>query len=131
MLRGAEKHKFTPDVAVEWVTVLLYIRRSSVQVSARMPAILTEGSRGFPQYIHGNVCINLEIGHDCVYTGAGIAQSLERKVTGWTAVVRFQAWAKVFFSIPQCLDQLWGPPKLHSYPMGTGGSFLGGKEAGA
>jgi hypothetical protein len=39
------------------------------------------------------------------------------------------AGAVIFFSSPPCPDWPRGPPGL--YPMGTGGSFPGGKAVGA
>jgi hypothetical protein len=43
----------------------------------------------------------------------GIAQSVQRWPTGWTAKVRIPAGAR-FFSSPQCPDWLWGQPSLLS-----------------
>jgi hypothetical protein len=45
--------------------------------------------------------------------GDGIAQSVQRRATGWTARVRFPAGAR-FFSSLQCSDRFWGPPTLLS-----------------
>lgn len=45
------------DVLVGWLTLLLRIERSKVQISARRPAIVTEGSCGFPQYLQASAGI--------------------------------------------------------------------------
>jgi hypothetical protein len=60
---------------------------------------------------------------DFINIGAGIAQSLCRLATGWTAGVKFPAGTR-FFSSQQRLDRLWGPPGLLSnqysgqFPLG-------------
>jgi hypothetical protein len=60
---------------------------------------------------------------------AGILQSVSRQATGWTARVRFLARAR-YFSL---LYSVWTGSGAHpaSHPMGTRGSFSGGKAAGA
>jgi hypothetical protein len=45
---------FRPCVAVMWLTLLLRIGRSQVQISAWRPAILTEDFRGFPVSLQVN-----------------------------------------------------------------------------
>jgi hypothetical protein len=52
---------------------------------------------------------------------AGIAESVLRQATVWTAGGSIFGRGKRFFSPPQLPDWLWGPPT--SYPKGTGGSF--------
>jgi hypothetical protein len=53
------------SLVVEWLTVLLSIRKSRVHISARKPAILTEVFRGFlcpPGYFQNS---GLKLDHDC------------------------------------------------------------------
>jgi hypothetical protein len=57
-----------------------------------------------------------------------LAQSIQRKVTGWKARVLFLAGE--VFSILYCV-QTGSEAHRASYPMGTGGPFLGSKAAEA
>jgi hypothetical protein len=57
----------------------------------------------------------------------GIAQSVQRQAMGWTAWVRFPA-VQDFSLLHSIQTGTWAHPA--SCPMGTGGSFPGGKVAG-
>jgi hypothetical protein len=62
---------------------------------------------------------------------AGIAQSVQRLATGWTTEgSEFESWYGQQFSLLHVI-QTGSRFRQTSYPMGTGGSFLGGKAAGA
>jgi hypothetical protein len=41
----------------EWLTLLVHIQRSWVQIPAQKPAILTEDFHGFPQSLQANAGI--------------------------------------------------------------------------
>jgi hypothetical protein len=57
--------------------------------------------------------------------------SVYRRATGWATEVRFSGGHEMFLS-PHLPDRPWGPPNLlPSFPIGTGGSFPGGKATGA
>jgi hypothetical protein len=64
-----------------------------------------------------------------MYTGVGIARLAQRRATGWAAGVRFPAETTNIYLL-HCVQTGSGAHPV-SYPMGTGGSFSGGKEAGA
>jgi hypothetical protein len=61
--------------------------------------------------------------------GAATAQSVYRRAMDWTDGVRFPARARSFSSLNSI--QTGSGAHTPSYPMGIGGSFLGGKAAGA
>jgi hypothetical protein len=61
------------------------------------------------------------------WKGVGIAQSVQRRARGWMARVRFQAVQD--YSV-LCSVQTDSGVHPASYPVGTGGSFPGGKAAG-
>jgi hypothetical protein len=56
-----------------------------------------------------------------------IAQSIQRRYTGSMTVVRFPAWATDYSLFHIVRSRV----HLVSYPVGTGGSFPGGKATGA
>jgi hypothetical protein len=60
--------------------------------------------------------------------GVGIAQSVQRRATGWTTGVRFPAGQD--FSLLHSV-QTGSGAHLAPYPMDTGDPFLRGKAAGA
>jgi hypothetical protein len=60
---------------------------------------------------------------------AEVARSVLLLATGWTIGVRFLAVAGDF-SLPHRV-QIGSGTHSDSYPMGTGGSFPGGKAVGA
>jgi hypothetical protein len=59
----------------------------------------------------------------------GAPQSVQRRAAGWMAGVRFPAGVR-HFSLLHGVQTSSGAGQV-SYPMGTGGSFHGGKAAGA
>jgi hypothetical protein len=59
-------------------------------------------------------------------TGAGIAQSVLRRATGWTAGVRFPAGAKAFSLLHSVQTGSVAHPA--SYPMGSMGLFPRGQS---
>jgi hypothetical protein len=64
-------------------------------------------------------------------SGAGIAQSVQRLATGWTIEgSEFKSQQDQEFSLLHVVQIGCGVHPT-SYPMGTGGSFPGGKAAGA
>jgi hypothetical protein len=60
---------------------------------------------------------------------AGIAQTVQRRVTGWTAGVQFLGGERDFSLLHSVQTGSGGHPT--SYPIATGGSFHWGKAAGA
>jgi hypothetical protein len=62
--------------------------------------------------------------------GAGVAQSVQRLATGWTTEgSEFESRYRQDFSPLQSVQTVGAHPA--SYPMGTEGSYPGGKAAGA
>jgi hypothetical protein len=60
--------------------------------------------------------------------GAGIAQSVQRRIMGWMTGVRFPLGGKRFFSTPYHPDQFWSPI---SYPISIGSKGTEVKNGGA
>jgi hypothetical protein len=66
-----------------------------------------------------------------IIIGVGIAQSVKRQATGWTAEgSEFESRQGQEFSLLYVVQTGSGAHPAF-YPMGTGASFFGGKEAGA
>jgi hypothetical protein len=61
--------------------------------------------------------------------GAGISQSIQRRITCWTAEIRLPAGARDFCLLNSVQTGSEALPA--SYPMGTGVSFRGSKAAAA
>jgi hypothetical protein len=71
----------------------------------------------------------LNLGGELVVRGAGIAQSVERLATGWTAEgSEFESLEGQEFSVLHVV-QTCSAVHPASYPMDTGGYFPGGKAA--
>jgi hypothetical protein len=58
-----------------------------------------------------------------------VGQWVQRQATGWTDGIRFPAGER-YFSLLRNIQTAYGAGQPASYPIGSGGTFPGGKGAG-
>jgi hypothetical protein len=105
--------------AREYILPFPIIRVSALPYSLNMAAILVVK-------LHEKCLLNIPCHIKICFTGTGIAQSVQRWVTGWTTRVRFPIVERDF-SHPHSIQMCSG---VYSalYPLGANGSFFGGKR---